>query len=479
MVGKGYISDYLRAAADRLDDKEFLVCQDRTLSWSETYAESTSLAAFIAAKLNGRPQTVVGILLPDSWQFVVAYFGIVSAGHIAMPLDITFKKLELDYVTSAVKPDFVIVNRQTQHLINGPKLLIEQILLHQSPKPSFEYDLPPEKQIATLFFSSGTTGRPKPIPNTHQNQIWDVAAIAGPMGWTSRDSLLITLHLAHRHGLVICLLGAVYHGNTVYLEERFRAERALALLQSGKVSLYSSVPAAYAALVEQAPRTKYDLSAVRLFASSSAPLPPYLAEAFKKRFGHAILDRYGTSETGSMAIRTDAAKNSFGELLADVKIRLEPNGEVAMKSPGLFPGYYHNQAATKASLTKDGWWLTGDIGELHAGGLVLRGRSKDKINKAGYSVFPQDIEWALAQHPPVKEVKVIGLPNESNKLNPEDWIAAIFSGSVTERALKDYAKLNLPRSWRPDIFIKVDQIPKTANGKPRLAELKALAEQAK
>jgi acyl-CoA synthetase (AMP-forming)/AMP-acid ligase II len=467
-----YLTDFLFRNAAKLKHKEFLVCRDRSVSWAEARDESEIVSSFIADKLAGRQQKVIGILLPDSWQFVVAYFGVTGSGNIAMPIDMSFKKLEINSITEAIKPALVIASQETRHLSDETAFLIEDILTDKNPPVDFNYQLPPDKQIATLFFSSGTTGQPKAIPNTHANQLWDVAAIAGPMGWTSADSLLITLHLAHRHGLVICLMGAVYHGNTVYLEERFNASRTLEMLQSGKVSLYSSVPSAYEKLVECEPQTAFDLSAVRLLASSSSPLPPYLQQAFRTRFNRDILDRYGTSETGSIAIKTASHHDTFGEPLEGVKLKVGRNGEVALKSPGLFPGYFKNQAATKKNMTKDGWWLTGDIGELRDGKLILKGRTKERITKSGYSIYPQDIEWALAQNPNVREVKIISLPN-SKKL--DDKVIAFVAGDITEPELELYSKTDLPRSWRPDAFIKIDSIPKTPNGKPKLSALKEMA----
>jgi acyl-CoA synthetase (AMP-forming)/AMP-acid ligase II len=477
MSNKIYISDCFQKSARKQADEDFLICNDRTLSWSEVYKLSNSIAGFVSKKLEQKQQKIVGILLPDSWQFVIAYFGIVESGNIALPLDITFKKLELDFVINAAEPEFVIVNQQTRHLIDGPAVLIEDILRTEKGSYKPKYQLPPDKQIATLFFSSGTTGQPKPIPNTHRNQLWDVTAISEPMGWTDKDRLLITLHLAHRHGLVICLLGAVLHGNTVYLEERFSAERTLQMLETGKVTLYSSVPAAYVQLVEYMLGHKFDLSSVRLFASSSSILSPALQQAFKARFGHDILDRYGTSETGSIAIRSGSGDDGFGKLLEGVQIRLQKNGEVAMKSPGLFPGYYKNKPATKANMTADGWWLTGDIAEMQGDKLILKGRTKEKISKGGYSIFPQDIEWALTHHGDIGEVKVIGLVDISKKTNPEDRIVAFITGPAEVKTLQTYAAENLPRSWRPDDYIKIDKIPKTANGKPKIQELKHKAEQ--
>lgn len=415
----------------------------------------------------------MAILAPNSPDFVITYLAVVHAGHIAMPLDITFKKLELDSVIQAVNPDLVVTRRNLRESVDGDTVLIEDLLDAMPRKRDPKPQLPPDKQLATLFLSSGTTGRPKVIPNTHANILWDVKAIAGPMGWTAKDSLLITLHLSHRHGLVICLLGALYHGNAIYLEERFSPGVALEILGSGKISLYSAVPSIYESLVGFEPETEFDLSPVRLFASSSSALPPYLRQAFKKRFGRQILDRYGTSETGSIAIRQASEPEAFGDLLDGVELRLEPSGEVALKSPGLFPGYFRSPRATRKHMTADSWWLTGDIGEMRNGQLVLKGRNQERITKSGYSIYPQDIEWALSQNPKIGEVKVIGLASEKST---DDKVVAFYTGSAVRQSLQEYSKANLPRSWRPDRYVRLDQLPKGRTNKVQIGKLREIAE---
>lgn len=467
-----HISDYLFRNAKNLPQKPALITTDRTMTWQELAREVNSAAASLEQYLpDDNRQQIVATLVPNSWQCVVVYLAIVHLGHVALPVDISFKKLEVDFVLEATRPDLVIADRRAAALVAGPVILVSDILSAKLLSPKKVYRVPATRQVASLFLSSGTTGKPKPIPNTHANQLWDVRAIAGPFGWTEQDSLLITLHLTHRHGLVICLLSAIYHGNTVYLTERFSIERTVALLESGKISIYSTVPPVYEQLVNFRPKGKINLSKVRLFASSSSPMPPHLAQAFKNRYTQEILDRYGTSEAGSMAVRPSSSKNASSRLVQGVKLRIEPNGEIAVRSPGVFPGYYKNSTATRKNMTADGWWLPGDIGELDGGRLILRGRSKEIIIRSGYNVYPLDIEWALKKNSKVAEIKIIAT-SDQNQL--DDKVFAFFSGNITKVQLADYSRLNLPRSWRPDCFIKLKSLPKTTTGKPRVGKLKAM-----
>jgi acyl-CoA synthetase (AMP-forming)/AMP-acid ligase II len=464
----------LRRNADEAGDKAAIVFNGQTTSWRELWEGVKTASAALSSKLDSRQQQVVAILEPNSVEFIICYLAVLHAGHIAMPLDITFKKLELDSVISSVRPDLILTRRDRSEIANGRAFLIEELLSTQVEVQEQGPRLGADKQIATLFLSSGTTGQPKTVPNTHSNILWDIKAISGPMDWTADDSLLITLHLSHRHGLVICLLGALYHGNTVYLEERFSPQTTLDLLQSGKISVYSAVPSIYESLVRFEPGTKFDLSTVRLFASSSSPLPPFLRREFQSRFGRQIMDRYGTSETGSISITQPSESASFGQLLDGVKVRIEQGGGIALSSPGLFPGYYRNPEATRKNTTADGWWLTGDIGELKDGKLALKGRSMARIIKSGYTVYPQDIEWALSRNSQVKVVSVLGMQSPGSI---DDKVVAFYEGAADGEELKDYSKQNLPRSWRPDHFVRLDKLPRGRNGKVLIGKLREMAEQ--
>jgi acyl-CoA synthetase (AMP-forming)/AMP-acid ligase II len=463
----------LRRNAELFGEKPAIVFGRESASWADLWQRTEKAAAVLAERLPNQHQEVVALLAPNSIDYVISYLAIVHAGHIAMPLDITFKKLEIDPIISGIKPALIISDKNLAGLKGSENLPTDKLLSATAKQVIKPLRLPAGEQIATLFLSSGTTGRPKTIPNTHANILWDVRAISAPMKWTEKDTLLLTLNLAHRHGLVICLVGALFHGNTVYLEGRFDPRTTLEKLASGKISIFSAVPSIYESLVNFEPDTDFNLEPVRLFASSSSALPPHLRQTFKKRFGRQILDRYGTSETGSIAIRRPAEENAFGDLLEGVEVRLDSGGKVAIKSPGVFPGYYLNPEATQQNMTKDGWWLTGDIGEMRAGKLVLKGRSTERILKSGYSIYPQDIEWALAQTAGVDEVRVVGLHSPAHV---DDQVVAFYSGSTSRETLFLYSKTNLPRSWRPDEFIKLDKLPRTSNGKPKISELKRLAE---
>lgn len=472
-----HIHDYLAAQASEQPDKPALICDDRTLTFAQLWTEVREFAGYLAPQLSKDKQEVVAILLPNSWQFVVAHLGTLLAGHINMPIDPTYKKLEIGGITAQQRPAHVITHAGAKDEFN-PEFaftIIENEPWKDANPIQNPLRLPAEEQIATLLFTSGTTGKPKITAYSHANHMWNPSVLGELWQWTSDDTLLMSTPLSHWHGLAVILNGGLYYGNTIYIQERFSPEETLQKLESGDISLYMHVPIAYYKMVEHAPDKQYDLSKVRLFVSGSSYLPPAIWHQFKQRFGHEILERYGSSETGLIASNRlgERIPGSVGYLLPDVDVKII-DGELAMKSPGRFVGYYGNPEATNAKITADGYWMTGDLGEFDANGrLTLHGRVQEKMKKNGYTVFPRDIEWALMKDARISDAFVLGL-QDKNALS--DRIVYFIVGDITEEAVTQYCKKNLPAAWRPDMIRFLDAIPKSPAGKPKLAVLRASVE---
>jgi len=476
MTKPTHITDYLSQTAQKFPDKAAFICKDRTITWSELHAASERMAQVILGQVDGKEQQVIGLLMYNSWQFLVAYLGILRAGHIVLPLDPSFKKLENESITEQVKPVLTITNNTfLPEIPDGFRtLLFEQDIPEGEGSLDEALRLPADQQIATLLFTSGTTGKPKVTAYTHANHLWNISAVAELWKWTASDTILLSLPLSHWHGLVMGVAGAIHQGNTVYLHERFDAEATVKALQSGDISLFMHVPIAYFKLVEYAGDQRFDISKVRLCISGSSYLPPAIWRAFEESFGQQILERYGSSETGLIASNTLDVRHPgvVGHVLPGVEVRVESDGQLSMRSPGRFLGYFRNPEATQKNFTPDGMWLTGDIGEFdESGELRLKGRIQEKIKKLGYTVFPRDVEWALMQNKEVHDVVVIGV-QEPESLS--DTIVYFVVSDASEQEIVDYCKKNLPGAWRPDRIIKLDEMPKTRSGKPKLAQLRTM-----
>jgi long-chain acyl-CoA synthetase len=476
MRGK-YLTDYLKANAKNLADKLALVCDDRSLTWQELYEEVLSSATALEKLVPGREQQVIALLIPNSWQYVVAYLAILEKGHIAAPMDVIYKPLELKAIIKQIDPILLIADKAGKKRIGKigiPVVLAKELKGTQTKTISRTYSLPPNRQLASILFTSGTTGKPKATTSTHANHIWNVNVCSNVWGWTADDTILISLRLSHWYGLVMGLGACLVHGSTLYLHERFDARKTLETLASGKISLFTHGPVVYSKMLEVENTKNYDLSKVRLLISASGPLAPPVWEKFKQDFGQEILECYGSTETGRIAsnLLDERIPGSPGRILPGVKMKLGPENEVLVKSPGQFPGYYKNDDATNACYTKDGWWDTGDIGEMKDGRIILKGRVQEKIRRNSYIVSPRDIEWAMLQHPKVKEIYVLG------RQRPEctnDELVYFVAGDLDKDDIIAHSKIHLPSIWRPDQIVLLESVPRNSNGKPHLALLREMA----
>jgi len=472
-----HITDYLKINAQKYPHKKALVCSNRTFTWAELSSEVAKVAAAIGQRIGNDEQKIVSTLFPNSWELVVTYLGILEAGHIALPLDIIFKAMEIEAITSQIPPALTITIAANRHSFpaDDNRVVLLDDLLNKNAGHGKPLRIAPEKQIASMLFTSGTTGKPKAAPYTHANHLWTIATSSKLYKWTTEDTLLLSLPLSHWHGLVMGISGALYHGNTIYLQERLDPEAMLTVMASGEISLFMHVSLAYTKMVQHAPEKKYNLNGVRLCISASSALPPKIWNAFKERFGIEILERYGSSEAGCITsnILTERIPGSPGKAIPGTELALHENGELKIKTPALFPGYWNNEEATQKNLLPDGWWLTGDMAEFDAEGHVfLKGRIQEKIKKFGYSLSPRDLEWALQnKNPKVKEVFVMGIQHSEES---SDTLAYFIVGDITEEEIIAHCKKNLPSAWRPDRIFILDAIPRTRSGKPILSALKGM-----
>ena len=456
-----------------MGDKTALVFKDIELSWNELLEETKNAAAGIAEKVNSKNQEIVGILLTNSDDFIISYLGILEAGHIALPLDPNFKQLEFDVILHQIPPKFVITNEDYAARFDHrdvDAVLVNEIRI-DSPHDHKPIRLSAEKQIATIVFTSGTTGKPKAATYSHANHAWNIEVCSKVWKWTSEDTLLISLPLSHWYGLVMGLAGVLYHGNTLYLQEWFDADETLKYLSSGKISQFTHVAQFYSKLLEIP--GDYDLSKIRLCISGGAPMAPDVWQQFKDRWGQEVLEVYGSSETGRIAsnLLDERIPGSPGRPLPSVDVKLSSDGEVLVKSGGLFPGYYKNPVATKRGFTKEGYWRTGDIGEFENGRLLLKGRKIERIRKKGYTISPRDVEWAMRQNPKVEDIHVMSRQMPGSQ---DDQLVYFMVTKLNEQDIADYCKQNLLFAWRPDKIVMLKSLPRTNNGKVALAKLKGM-----
>jgi malonyl-CoA/methylmalonyl-CoA synthetase len=281
--------------------------------------------------------------------------------------------------------------------------------------------------LASILYTSGTTGQPKGASITHRNLASNALTLVDAWRFTRSDVLLHALPIYHVHGLFVAIHCTLLAGARFLWLPKFDAREIVESLPFATVMM--GVPTFYTRLLREAAFTRDVCRRVRVFISGSAPLLPETFEAFRARTGHAILERYGMTETGMISsnpLDGVRAAGTVGRPLPGISVRInddneepcEPGtvGNVQVRGPNVFAGYWRMPEKTRDEFTSDGWFRTGDIGEWVASGdaegyLRLVGRAKDMIITGGLNVYPKEIEELIDAMPGVIESAVIGVPD--------------------------------------------------------------------
>jgi malonyl-CoA/methylmalonyl-CoA synthetase len=334
---------------------------------------------------------------------------------------------------------------------------------------------------AALVYTSGTTGRSKGAVLTHNNFAANAVNLITCWRMTAADRLLLSLPLFHVHGLGNGLHTWLACGYRLRLLERFRKESILSEFQAFRPTVFFGVPTMYERLLEAPPEAAREIGQfVRLFVSGSAPLPAQTLERFRDLYGHVILERYGMSETlmnTSDPYAAERRAGTVGKPLPGVSIRLvHPEnessvsegevGEILIRGPNVFPGYWKNPKATKAAFTRDGYFRTGDLAARSADGYyTLAGRRHELIISGGFNIYPREIEEFLMEQPGVAEAAVVGEPDAARGQLPVAYVVPSPNAQVNTQALADCCAQHLASFKTPRRFTVVASLPRNALGK--------------
>jgi malonyl-CoA/methylmalonyl-CoA synthetase len=358
---------------------------------------------------------------------------------------------------------------------------IDELSAGAASRPASRVDMPLDgDDPALIVYTSGTTGVAKGAVLTHNNLATNGITLATLWRFTEADRYLAMLPLFHVHGLgngVHCWL---LSGCRMRLLERFDQRTTPAAMTAFAPTVVFGVPTVYVRLLDPAVVTDAQTAAIaraaRLFVSGSAPLPTHVLEAFRVRYGHTILERYGMSEAlmiMSNPYEGERRAGSVGFPLPGVSARLvgddgavvgdDAVGELEIRSPHLFAGYWRRPEATAAAF-HDGWFRTGDLAVRSAHGhYQLRGRRGDLIISGGFNIYPREIEELLLEDPRVREAVVVGLPDEARGEVPIAYVCADDTLNVTE--LTELCRAQLASFKIPRAFIRMEALPRTALGK--------------
>jgi malonyl-CoA/methylmalonyl-CoA synthetase len=471
-----------------------------------TYAELNELVNKTAGYLQSldvKPGDRVALQLSKCIEFILLHLATIRLGAITLPLNLAYPPDELKYFLedSGAKLFFALesVKNKIQTII--PKLpdLQNCIFLDPSSPNAFQLLITNyQSQIsnspisslsdtAVIIYTSGTTGRPKGAEITHGNLISNLDALHVAWGWQDNDVLLHVLPIFHVHGLFVALHGALHAGATTKMMREFDAQKTLEMLSSGQCTVFMAVPTIHKRLLDVPHAMRFDLSKVRLITSGSDRLPDDLFIGFQKTFGYTLLERYGMTETGmncSNPLKGERRIGSVGHPLPGVDVRIVNSktgeilsdgaiGDVQLRGPNVFKGYWHQPDKTSASFSADGWFKTGDLGFREKDGYItLCGRSKDLIISGGLNIYPPEVERVLVDHSAVNACAVIGCPDSEWGEKVVAVVVLNKGESVTGEELIRFCREKLAPYKSPKAVVFRDELPRNAMGKVQKATLR-------
>jgi acyl-CoA synthetase (AMP-forming)/AMP-acid ligase II len=457
---------------------------DEPLTYRQAADRVDRLAGGIARRI--RPGDRVVVAVPNGYDTFLLSLAACRAGGVAVPVNSRMRRGEIDHVV-ADSGAALVVRR-------ADEVLAEPLGRAVTADPA---------DVAAILYTSGTTGLPKGAELTHRALLAQVAAGAMWPVWLRRDEAVVGLPVAHIMGF-LALLGLAVAGIPVYLVPTFGADEVLEAIEQRRSTVFLGVPAMYRLMLDAGAETR-DLRSVRLWVSGADVLPDDLARRFKRMGASVTLPVLGFS-VGEAAF---AEGYGMVELAGGVAAKVSPpwvplgigdflgfplpphrlkvvdddgdevgsgqTGELWVHGPGVLRGYHGDPEATSKVLTDDGWLRTGDLARKGPLGLVFfAGRQKDVILHGGFTVYANEVERALEQHPDVLEAAVLGLPDEARGEVPVAAVRIRPRGGVTEEGLAAWARERLSGYKAPRRVLFVNDLPRTGTGKVQKDELRPL-----
>jgi malonyl-CoA/methylmalonyl-CoA synthetase len=405
------------------------------------------------------------VYLANCVEMIDLYLACVKLGVIFVPINILYRDRERSHILRDADPVAVVAAEPFDSPV--PLWTPAELTAQSAAMPAARPDIPLDGDTpAGIIYTSGTTGPSKGAVLTHNNFAANAITLLACWQITAADRFLLALPLFHVHALGNGLHCWLASGCRMRLLERFEHSKAAAPFLDFRPTLFFGVPTIYVRLLDiPVDAARRIGAAMRLFVSGSAPLPAQVMEDFRARFGHTILERYGMSENLmniSNPYLGERRPGSVGLPLPGVSVRLV-DGEIQLKGPNLFAGYWRREEATRAGFV-DGWFRTGDLAECAPDGYyTLCGRKSDLIISGGFNIYPREIEEFLQEQEEVAEAAVIGMSDPVRGEVPVAYIVCrcpIDPADLAARCRDKLASFKVPRAVQP-----VDSLPRNAMGK--------------
>ena len=470
---------------------------------SITYSELDRAAAGIAAGLRERgiqPGDKVSVLVPNVPEFTLAYFGILYAGATVVPINVLAAAPEVAYFLKDSESRLLIVHplfeepgRAGAEEVGVPVIMAggegpDTLKALADSEPLDGPHATPADTTAVILYTSGTTGHPKGAELTHSNLFLNCAFVVPRL--LGKDSAeiraLATLPLFHSFGQTAVQNATIAQGGTISLLPRFEPAAAMEIIESHDITLFAGVPTMYFALLIFPEADQHDVSSLELCLTGGAPMPVEVMNSWEEKYGVAILEGFGLSETSPIASFNVVGKprkaGSIGYPVWGVDMAImndndEPQadgerGEICIRGHNIMSGYLNRPEATKETM-KNGWFHSGDIGYRDEDGCYwIVDRKKDMILRGGFNVYPREVEEVLYQHEAIVEAAVVGVEHESHGEEVKAVVALAAGATASETEIIGFCKERLAAYKYPRMVEIIPELPKGPTGKILKRELR-------
>lgn len=462
-------------------------------------------AAYVRAGIG--PGDVVAVQVPNWLEFIPVYWAIERAGAIGVPVSVEFRARELDHVLRTAGCRGIVTCGEYrgfdhQAMVDGlrpglpdlgfhgvvrgaarPGAVALDPVLASTGRPVGFVEPPADPDaMMRMMFTSGTTGSPKGVTHSHNTSLWPARMLNGDMGVGPDEVMLLYLPLALNWGY-LSVLQTVLGGGRLVIMEKFAPEAALRLIEAERVTYLATAPAALVAMLNAPGQDSYDLTSLRTVMSGGTSCPVETIRAFRRRIRGDLIELYGMLECGGYHTYTrrsddpEAVAGSVGRCGTGMRLRIAPpggtgalppgeTGEIQSQGPSTQMGYFRRPDANAEAFTDDGWFRSGDLGQVDAAGnLRIVGRLKEMINRGGKKFYPREVEEILYAHPAVLHCAVVGLPDD--RLGERVCLCVVpRPGAVPDlgdflAGLRDQVAVYK----LPERLVVLDELPMTPTGK--------------
>jgi long-chain acyl-CoA synthetase len=482
--------------------KTAIIFRDRRI----TYAELNDLIDRAAAglmRLGMKRGEVVSLFLPSLPELIIAYLGTVRAGLTVNVVNAMLQKQEVAYILNDCNSRAVLVDDQRRPIIDSLKKevpsLQEVILLeeqHMDDIPSFNTMLNRDKggfsaaqtkgsDLCHLMYTSGTTGWPKGVMATHLN-IWHNCSEFGKVHFKQSDTIMVATPIFHCWGLINGTLGMLSAGGSVITVERFYAEQGLEMIETLKPSIFIGVPPFYNLMLRQPNLDKRDLSSVVFCLSAATKMPENLIRKIEEKLKWHYAEAWGLTEVscvGATSPYKETRIGSCGRGMDDAKLKVVDEkgntlpsgeqGELCVKGTCVTNGYLNKPDATEDVFDSQGWFYSGDIAYMDEDGYAyIVDRKKDMINVGGEKVFPSEVEDMMLVHPKIKDLVIVGIPDDLRGEAPKAFIQLNEGETASPEEIRAFCKGRMAPYKIPLVVEFVEEVPRSAAGKALRRQLR-------